>query len=46
MDTINANDDATTKRFFGVGAAHLGGVNGVINLLRGAGYSVEPFVAK
>ncbi len=32
--------------FFGVGAAHLGGVNGVINLLREAGYSVEPFVAK
>lgn len=27
--------------FFGVGAAHLGGTNGVIRLLRKAGYSVE-----
>ena len=32
--------------FFAVGAAHLGGTNGVINLLRGAGYTVEPFVVK
>ncbi len=32
--------------FFGVGAAHLGGSNGVINLLRGAGYTVEPFTVK
>lgn len=28
--------------FFGVGAGHLGGENGVINLLRKAGYKVDP----
>ena len=28
--------------FFAVGAAHLGGPSGVINLLRQAGYKVEP----
>jgi uncharacterized protein len=36
---------ATAKEkptFFGVGAAHLGGENGVINLLRKSGYKVEP----
>ncbi|MGX7668624.1 TraB/GumN family protein [Flavobacterium pedocola] len=31
----------TKPTFFGVGAAHLGGDNGVINLLRKAGYKVE-----
>lgn len=30
-----------TPTFFGVGAAHLGGDNGVINLLRKKGYKVE-----
>jgi uncharacterized protein len=30
--------------FFAVGAAHLGGENGVINLLRNAGYTVKPIV--
>lgn len=30
-----------TPTFFGVGAAHLGGENGVINLLRKKGYTVE-----
>ena len=28
--------------FFAVGAGHLGGKNGVINLLRRKGYSVSP----
>lgn len=32
----------TTPTFFGVGAAHLGGDDGVINLLRKKGYKVEP----
>lgn len=32
--------------FFAVGAAHLGGANGVIRLLRQAGYSVEPIMQK
>lgn len=32
---------AKKPTFFGVGAAHLGGPNGVINLLRKAGYTVE-----
>lgn len=31
-----------TPTFFGVGAGHLGGENGVIKLLRKAGYKVEP----
>ncbi len=31
----------TKPTFFGVGAAHLGGENGVITLLRKAGYTVE-----
>ncbi|MGK4567573.1 TraB/GumN family protein [Flavobacterium sp. 3HN19-14] len=31
----------TTPTFFGVGAAHLGGENGVIRLLRKQGYKVE-----
>ena len=31
----------TTPTFFGVGAAHLGGENGVIKLLRKKGYKVE-----
>lgn len=30
--------------FFAVGAAHLGGENGVINLLKKAGYTVKPIV--
>lgn len=34
-----ANEKAT---FFGVGAAHLGGEKGVINLLRKYGFTVEP----
>lgn len=34
-----ANEKAT---FFGVGAAHLGGEKGVINLLRKNGFTVEP----
>ena len=32
----------TEPAFFAVGAAHLGGENGVINLLRKNGYTVEP----
>lgn len=32
----------TKPTFFGVGAGHLGGANGVISLLRKAGYSVTP----
>ena len=32
----------TAPTFFGVGAAHLPGENGVINLLRKKGYKVEP----
>jgi len=31
------------QNFFAVGAAHLPGKQGVINLLREAGYTVEPF---
>lgn len=30
--------------FFAVGAAHLGGINGVINLLRKRGYLVKPII--
>lgn len=30
--------------FYGVGAAHLGGDQGVINLLRNAGYTVTPIM--
>ncbi|MNX99368.1 TraB family protein [compost metagenome] len=30
--------------FFAVGAAHLGGEEGVINLLKKAGYSVKPIL--
>lgn len=38
---------ATEERIFvAVGAAHLGGENGVINLLRKAGYTVEPVLTK
>lgn len=33
---------ARERIFIAVGAAHLGGENGVINLLRKAGYTVEP----
>jgi len=33
---------AKERIFIAVGAAHLGGENGVINLLRKAGYTVEP----
>lgn len=32
----------TSSAFFAVGGGHLGGENGVINLLRKAGYKVEP----
>ena len=32
----------TTPSFYAVGAGHLGGEHGVIALLRGAGYTVEP----
>jgi uncharacterized protein len=32
----------TKPTFFGVGAGHLGGANGVISLLRKAGYTVNP----
>ena len=32
---------ADKPSFFGVGAMHLGGKNGVINLLKEAGYTVE-----
>ena len=28
--------------FFAVGAAHLGGENGVLNLLQKAGYTIKP----
>ena len=31
------------RTFFAVGAGHLGGEEGVINLLREAGYEVNPF---
>jgi uncharacterized protein YbaP (TraB family) len=31
-----------TPTFFGVGAGHLGGENGVIMLLKKAGFTVEP----
>ena len=32
--------------FFAVGAGHLGGPKGVVNLLRQAGYTVEPVPMK
>lgn len=32
------------KAFYAVGAAHLGGPNGVVNLLRKAGYTVTPIL--
>lgn len=35
-----------SQNFFAVGAAHLPGKEGVINLLREAGYTVEPFKSK
>ncbi len=35
---------ASTKTFFAVGAGHLGGPMGVINLLQEAGYTVKPMV--
>jgi uncharacterized protein len=34
---------ASNRSFFAVGAGHLGGAKGVINLLRQEGYSVKPF---
>lgn len=37
---------AENVNFFAVGAGHLPGDEGVINLLREAGYSVEPFTSK
>lgn len=37
---------AQDRIFVAVGAAHLGGENGVINLLRKAGFTVEPVLTK
>lgn len=37
---------AENQNFFAVGAGHLPGKEGVIKLLREAGYSVEPFKSK
>ena len=39
---IIAREMAYQPTFFAVGAAHLGGINGVINLLRQKGFKVEP----
>jgi uncharacterized protein YbaP (TraB family) len=39
---VIAKEMAKEPTFFAVGAAHLGGINGVINLLRQNGFKVEP----
>jgi uncharacterized protein len=40
---IMSQNMASNRSFFAVGAGHLGGAKGVINLLRQEGYSVKPF---
>ena len=40
---IMSQNMVSSRSFFAVGAGHLGGTKGVINLLRQEGYSVKPF---
>ena len=41
---VMATEMKKAPTFFAVGAAHLGGINGVINLLRKRGYLVKPII--